>query len=95
MITTVHDEYLSSFFIRLDTTSTGLIVSSIVNLLIVPPNYSASILTGFQTLLSNTGTLLRLRGGDLSSEHEKEIGDRFEDLINEMEKVRKLFHYQK
>jgi len=94
MITTVHDEYISSFFIRLGTTSTGLIVSSIVNLLVIPPNYSTSIITGFQTLLSNTGKLLMKRG-DLSFEHEKEIHDDFEHLINEIEKVKKLLYYQK
>jgi uncharacterized membrane protein YgaE (UPF0421/DUF939 family) len=94
MITTVHDEYISSFFIRLGTTSTGLVVSSIVNLLIIPPNYSTSITTGFQTLLSNTGRLL-LKRGVRSSEHEKEIHDDFEHLLNEMEKVKKFFYYQK
>ena len=94
MITTVHDEYISSFFIRLGTTSTGLIVSSIVNLLIIPPNYSTSITTGFQSLLSNTGRLL-LKRGVLSSEHEKEIHADFEHLLNEMEKVKKFFYYQR
>lgn len=94
MITTVHDEYILSFFIRLGTTSTGLIVSSIVNLLIIPPNYSTSMIAGFQTLLSNTGKLL-LKRGDMGYEHEKEIHDDFEDLMNELERVKKLYFYQK
>lgn len=94
MITTVHDEYLLSFLIRLGTTSTGLIVSSIVNLLIIPPNYSTSIITGSQALASNTGKLL-LKRGNLVFEHEKEIHDDFEHLMNEVEKVKKLYDYQK
>lgn len=94
MITTVHDEYLSSFFIRLGTTSTGLIVSSIINMLVIPPNYSASITTGFQTLLSNTGKLFLLRGENLSPQHEREIVEKFEKLLNELERIKRLYHYQ-
>ncbi|MCQ6274812.1 aromatic acid exporter family protein [Bacillus sp. V3B] len=97
MITTVHDQYVSSFFIRLGTTSTGLIVSSLVNLLVIPPKYSQTITSGIHTLFMNAGDILYKRGNGLFDDpfNEKELQQAFEKLINDIEKMRKLCHYQK
>src|SRR5690625_1942968 len=38
MIEVVYDNYLMSFFIRLGTTTVGIVVSTLVNMLIFPPN---------------------------------------------------------
>jgi len=38
MIEVIYDNYFISFFIRLGTTSIGIVVSTLVNLFILPPN---------------------------------------------------------
>lgn len=43
MIEVVYDNFLLSFFIRLGTTSIGIVVSTLVNLFILPPNYKKEI----------------------------------------------------
>lgn len=55
MIEVIHSNFLISFFIRLGTTSIGLLVSTAVNMFILPPNYSKSILANIQSLSSLTG----------------------------------------
>src|SRR5699024_3259826 len=43
MIEVVYDNYLLSFFIRLGTTTIGILVSTVVNMFILPPNYVKDI----------------------------------------------------
>ncbi|SEN58998.1 Uncharacterized membrane protein YgaE, UPF0421/DUF939 family [Mesobacillus persicus] len=97
MISTVHDEYVSSFFIRLGTTSTGLIVSSLVNLLVMPPKYSATISRAIHTLFMKAGDILNTIGNELChfQTSEKEIRKTFYNLVKEIEKIETLCTYQK
>ncbi|MRH41951.1 aromatic acid exporter family protein [Aquibacillus halophilus] len=55
MIEVIHGNFLIAFFIRLGTTSIGLLVSTAVNMFILPPNYSNSILMNIHSLLKATG----------------------------------------
>lgn len=55
MIEVIHSNFLISFFIRLGTTSIGLLVSTAVNMFILPPNYSKTILTNIHSVASLTG----------------------------------------
>ncbi|WP_226037103.1 aromatic acid exporter family protein [Aquibacillus saliphilus] len=55
MIEVIHSNFLFSFFIRLGTTSIGLLVSTAVNMFILPPKYSSSILMNIDSLLKSTG----------------------------------------
>ncbi len=43
MVEVIHDNYFMSFFIRLGTTSIGIVVSTLVNMFILPPNYMKDI----------------------------------------------------
>lgn len=55
MIEVIHSNFLISFFIRLGTTSIGLLVSTAVNMFVLPPNYSKTILTNIHSVASLTG----------------------------------------
>lgn len=55
MIEVIHDNYIIAFFIRLGTTTIGLLVSTAVNLLILPPNYTKEITLNIQHLSKQTG----------------------------------------
>jgi len=97
MISTVHDEYLSSFFIRLGTTSTGLIVSSLVNLLVMPPKYSETISRAIHSLFMKAGDILNTIGNEFCQNQasEKDIRKAFYNLVKEIEKIETLCTYQK
>ncbi len=97
MISTVHDEYLSSFFVRLGTTSTGLIVSSLVNLLVMPPKYSETISRSIHTLYMKAGDILNTIGNELCQiqTSEKDLQKTFYYLVKEIERTETLCTYQK
>ncbi|WP_425541772.1 aromatic acid exporter family protein [Bacillus carboniphilus] len=97
MISTIHDEFVSSFFIRLGTTTTGLVVSSLVNLLLLPPNYSETISKKVHQLYIKTGTLLEKRGIEVIKLHplQRETKMVFREIQAEIEQVEKLCQYQK
>jgi len=59
MIEVIHDQFLMAFFIRLGTTSIGLIVSTLVNMFIFPPNYQKAIEQHLQLIRTNIGDVLK------------------------------------
>lgn len=97
MISTVQDHYIASFFIRLGTTSIGLIVSTLVNLLVMPPNYTETIASKVHTLFTKAGKILSTRGKEISHEqvNHKQLRQDFQMLVTEIEKIEVLFKYQK
>lgn len=97
MITTIHDQYLASFILRLASTLTGLIVSSLVNLLVLPPRYSAPISTGIRNQFQKTAIILGKRSMELIQVQTTDKGLRkeFQSLVKELYKIENLFHYQK
>lgn len=58
MIEVVYDNYLMSFIIRLGTTSVGLVVSTLVNMFIFPPNYIKEIETNLNEIYKEMGKSL-------------------------------------
>lgn len=58
MIEVVYDNYLMSFFIRLGTTSIGILVSTVVNMFVLPPNYVKEIHDNINEIYKKTGRLL-------------------------------------
>ncbi|MBE4910426.1 FUSC family protein [Bacillus luteolus] len=58
MIPTTGDHHLMAFVSRLGTTTIGLVVSTVVNLFILPPNYSKSITTNLSGLLQKCSVIL-------------------------------------
>ena len=97
MVSTVHDHYLSSFFIRLGTTLTGLTVSTLVNLLVIRPDYSRSIKTKIQQLILETGSLIEDRGTEITKHQplHRETKADFQKILKNMEGIETLCKYQK
>ncbi|MDA3128468.1 aromatic acid exporter family protein [Aliibacillus thermotolerans] len=55
MVEVIHDNYMIAFFIRLGTTTIGLLVSTVVNMFILPPNYTKEIVQNIRRLSKHTG----------------------------------------
>ncbi|WP_079505225.1 aromatic acid exporter family protein [Mesobacillus jeotgali] len=97
MISTVHDHYLSSFFIRLGTTLTGLTVSTLVNLLVIRPDYSRSIKGRIQQLILETGNLIATRGIEITKHQplHRETRAGFQKILKDIEGIETLCKNQK
>jgi uncharacterized membrane protein YgaE (UPF0421/DUF939 family) len=97
MISTVQDDYITSFLIRLGTTSTGLIVSTFVNFFIMPPKYSVTIKNEIYTLYMKCADLLNKKSGELFHRDifDKNIQDQFQTILKDIEKAETLCKYQK
>lgn len=99
MITTVHDHYLSSFLIRLGTTFTGLTVSTLVNLLVLKPNYTPAISERIKSLLKETGELMERCGAELvKGKHDakpKQARQTLHKIVRDVEHIEDLCRYQK
>ena len=95
MISTVHHEYMSSFFIRLGTTTTGLVVSSLVNILIMPPSYKEPIEEGIRKLFLKASEILQEKvQGIIDQDDQINIEISYQKLEKETDKVIKLCNYQ-
>lgn len=55
MVEVIHSNVLMSFFIRLGTTTIGLVVSTVVNLFMMPPDYTKDIAKKLETIAYRTG----------------------------------------
>ncbi|MEW4309026.1 aromatic acid exporter family protein [Rossellomorea marisflavi] len=97
MIPTIHDHYIATFFIRLGTTTIGLIVSTVVNIWVLPPKYSDKITASIHNLYFKTGNLLERRGSELLKQHSLHRDTRliFADILQEVEATDTLCKYQK
>ncbi|EOW9527289.1 aromatic acid exporter family protein [Bacillus cytotoxicus] len=58
MIPITADHYFTAFLVRLATTSTGIIVSTLVNFFILPPHYAKTIVDCKTELFSKTATIM-------------------------------------
>ncbi|WP_185959741.1 aromatic acid exporter family protein [Lentibacillus cibarius] len=98
MVEVIHSNFLMSFFIRLGTTTTGLVVSTVVNLFMLPPDYTKEIAGRLQTLAYKTGIAIEKVVNDILDEEpnvtvvEQEMADRVDDFIHQTEE---LIRYQK
>lgn len=97
MLTIVHDHYFISFLIRLATTSIGLLTSSLVNIIVLPPNYTPIITRKIQNLSKQMSSVLQQRGSELSQVHvcHKQTKLQFQQLSAEIEKIETLCEYQR
>ncbi|WP_163970477.1 aromatic acid exporter family protein [Oceanobacillus halotolerans] len=59
MVEVIHSNYFISFVIRLGTTTIGLIVSSVVNMFILPPDYTENIVKNIQRIGKRTGITIQ------------------------------------
>lgn len=90
MVEVVYDNYFMSFFIRLGTTTIGITVSTLVNLLILPPNFMKDITKNSRNIYYELGsTLLSLLQQD---EHLAET--KIEEVHNLITKTEQLVRYE-
>lgn len=89
MVEVVYDNYLMSFFIRLGTTTIGIIVSTLVNMFILPPNY-------IQEIEQNMKQIHRTLG-DILGTMDKQMLDqqKMKQLEKQMVKTEELIRFQK
>ncbi|MBD8016130.1 MULTISPECIES: FUSC family protein [Planococcus] len=98
MVEVIHDHVLISFFIRLGTTTVGLLVSTAVNMLIFPPNYRTDILKNIESISRRAGRLLEhtfhtvLFEGDANLQKDQELVKR---LTTEIRKTETLIQYHR
>lgn len=98
MVEVIHDHFLISFFIRLGTTTVGLLVSTAVNMLVFPPNYRKDILANIQRISERAGSMLEhtfhtiLFDRKASLQEDRELVRR---LTKEIRKTEKLIHFQR
>ncbi|UOQ48326.1 aromatic acid exporter family protein [Gracilibacillus caseinilyticus] len=99
MIEVIHTNLFVAFAIRLGTTTIGLSVSTLVNMFILPPNYTRKILTNMHDLLKQTGEELEiilkqlLGNGELTNQ-KQEIDQRFQTLKNMLDQTERLLNFQ-
>ncbi|RNF38950.1 aromatic acid exporter family protein [Planococcus salinus] len=98
MIEVIHDHVLVSFFIRLGTTTVGLLVSTAVNMLVFPPDYRPDILKSIQSISARAGSMLEhtfrtiLFEKDVDLQEDRKIA---KQLTTEIRKTEKLIHFQR
>ncbi|MCT2537231.1 aromatic acid exporter family protein [Aquibacillus koreensis] len=101
MIEVIHSNFLISFFIRLGTTSIGLLVSTFVNMFVLPPNYSSKIMSNIHSLLRATGEELEVLTNEIfPNKHKQEknellIKQTFAKLKRELDQTDMLVRFQK
>ncbi|WP_186580971.1 aromatic acid exporter family protein [Aquibacillus kalidii] len=101
MIEVIHSNLFFSFFIRLGTTTIGLLVSTLVNMFVLPPNYSKTILTNIHSLLKATGEELEVLTKEIimgnKDEHSNQqlIKQTFSQLKKKLDNTEMLLRFQK
>src|SRR5699024_1218725 len=90
MVEVVYDNYFMSFFIRLGTTTIGITVSTLVNLLILPPNFMKDIQKNLRNIYYELGnTLLSLLQPD-----DRLAETKIEEVNNLIVKTEQLVRYE-
>ncbi|SDQ27247.1 FUSC family protein [Virgibacillus salinus] len=87
MVEVIHSNYLISFFIRLGTTTTGLIVSTAVNMFVLPPDYTKDIIQKIQGIRKKTGIVIEKVFQDILQENDKELETTEQNLVDQLEKT--------
>lgn len=97
MVEVIHDNYFLSFFIRLGTTSIGIIVSTLVNMFILPPNYMKDINKNINEIYSNLATSLHYQINEklqVKIENNFDYKQNLQNAKNEMKITEELIRYQ-
>lgn len=92
MVEVVYDNYLLSFLTRLGTTTTGIVVSTLVNMFVFPPNYTKEIQRNITDTYQQLGNVLR-RLARLESKTTLAI--QMNRAKRKIEKTEELIRYQK
>lgn len=103
MIEVIHSEFFISFFIRLGTTTIGLLTSTMVNMFIFPPNYSKTIAANLSKLSKTAGDILQIISRKISKQQwnkkdpsvDLAIEESFLRFRNELQKTDEFIEFQK
>src|SRR5690625_4191362 len=89
MIEVIYDNYIMSFLIRLGTTTIGITVSTLVNLLIFPPNFMKEIRESLKSTYREIGhTILSLIQQD-----QENVEINVENVDKSITKIEQLVRY--
>lgn len=98
MISVTYDHYFLTFLERIGTTTIGLVISTLVNLFILPANFSTEIKQRNERLYKETAKLLKKRTTELIMEQKavsKECQKEYQRITRELSKSYQLCHFQK
>lgn len=97
MIPETEDHFLLSFIVRLVTTSIGIIVSTVVNLLVMPPHFDRMIDRLEKELAERVAALLRdcVRYVCCREKRPQNFRSRFSRLSKDLERTFQLIQYQR
>ncbi|GAB4072842.1 aromatic acid exporter family protein [Barrientosiimonas marina] len=91
MVEVIHTNILVAFFIRLGTTTVGLIVSTVVNLFVLPPDYTKAITKKLRAIEHTTAVTIEksfagiFRQDNQDDTIEQELYDQLADTIQQTE----------
>ncbi|GAB3057538.1 aromatic acid exporter family protein [Virgibacillus ainsalahensis] len=98
MVEVIHSNYLISFFIRLGTTTVGLLVSTVVNMFVLPPDYTEDIVKNIQSMSKRTGTIVEKVFRDiLEDKHDQDTVEKSmsKQLDKKIHQTELLIRFQK
>ncbi|QAS51152.1 FUSC family protein [Halobacillus litoralis] len=98
MIPDFQDHHIVSFFMRLGTTSIGIIISTFVNFFLLPPNYSPMIYKNINGLYNHAGLLVKRIINEVTAESKEKtrgIHRSYRQLTAHLEKTFQLSRYQR
>lgn len=90
MIDVIHDHYVQAFFTRLGTTTIGITVSTLVNLLILPRNFVHEINENITGIYENIKNILR----SILDEEKDDVQRRLNEASKQIEKTEQLIQFQ-
>ncbi|SFF95173.1 Uncharacterized membrane protein YgaE, UPF0421/DUF939 family [Halobacillus alkaliphilus] len=98
MIPEFQDHHIVSFFSRLGTTSIGIVLSTLVNFFLLPPNYSPMIYKNINDLYNQSGVLLQRIISSItadSKEKNRGIQKSYRHLTAHLERTYQLSQFQR
>ncbi|MFC4558712.1 aromatic acid exporter family protein [Virgibacillus kekensis] len=84
MVEVIHSNFLISFFIRLGTTTTGLVVSTVVNMFVLPPDYTKEIARKIKALRKKTGIAVEKVFAEILADNRNNLQETEVELINQL-----------
>ncbi len=96
MITLTEDDFLTNFFIRIGTTSVGIIVSTLVNFFVFPPNFTKDIHSMYERLVNDICDLLQstLQYQIYNEGNEATLSHKHTLTLKQLERTSQLIKYQ-
>lgn len=98
MIPSFDSHYIASFFMRLGTTSIGIIVSTVVNYVLLPPDYSEKIFQNVRYLYNEAANILEgtfPKLVDADNPRVKPMQKAYRQLTFKLEKTYQLSQFQR